>query len=67
VSLPLLRVSSERKFGSSRTSDGGVLDVTPFVKASLLMFVSTTASPRFLVSGMRVEVGFCFIKLKLLR
>jgi hypothetical protein len=35
----------ERKSGSSRTSDDGVQDVTPFLKALLLMFVSATTSP----------------------
>jgi hypothetical protein len=34
-----------RKPGPSRTGDGGVLDVTPFLKASLLKFVSATSSP----------------------
>lgn len=31
-----------RKPGPPRTDDDGVLDVTPFLKASLLKFVSTT-------------------------
>jgi hypothetical protein len=60
-----------QKPGPSRTCDDGVLDVTPFLKASLLMFVSTTMSPfgccfRFLVFGRQVEVRACNVKSKLL-
>jgi hypothetical protein len=38
-----------QKPGPSWTSDGGVLDVTPFLKALLLKFVSATASPSVLL------------------
>jgi hypothetical protein len=38
-------VFRRRKPGRSRTSDSGVSDVTPFLKASLLKFVSATSSP----------------------
>jgi hypothetical protein len=36
-----------RKPDPSWTSDGGVPDVIPFLKASLLKFVSATTSPSF--------------------
>jgi hypothetical protein len=49
-----------RKPGLSRTSDNGIKEVTPFLKASLLEFVSATMSPsidafasRCLVCGWR--------------
>lgn len=34
-----------QKPGPSRTSDGGVASVTPFLEVSLLKFVSATTSP----------------------
>ena len=60
-----------RKLGPSQMSDGGVPDVIPFLKASLLKFVSATTSPsgyalRFLALGMHVEGGTCSVKLELL-
>jgi hypothetical protein len=36
-----------RKPSPSRTSDGDILDVTPFLMASLLKFVSATTSTSF--------------------
>jgi hypothetical protein len=50
-----------RNLGSIQTDDGDVPDVTFFLKASLLQFVSITSSPfggcfRFLVTSLRVEV-----------
>jgi hypothetical protein len=59
-----------QKPGPSRTCDGGIPDVTTFLKASLLKFVSATTSPfgccfRFSATGMRVEVRTCSVKSKL--
>lgn len=60
-----------RKPNPSRTSDGGVLDVTPFLMASLLKFVSATMSTSVdafaSLSGLQVKVEFCNMKSKLLR
>jgi hypothetical protein len=42
-----------RKFGPSRTRDGDVLDITPFMKVSLLKFFSTTTSPSVVVFASR--------------
>jgi hypothetical protein len=58
-----------RKPGPSRTYDGGVPNVTPFLKASLL---SATTSPsvccfRFSAPGRRVKVRACSMKSELLR
>jgi hypothetical protein len=53
-------------------ADGGILDVTTFLKVSLLKFVSVTSSPFsccfcFSVSCIRVEVWSCSVKSELLR
>jgi hypothetical protein len=45
-----------RKPGPPRTGDDGVLDVTPFPKASLLKFVSTTSSPSVVAFVFRAPV-----------
>jgi hypothetical protein len=44
-----------RKLGPSRTADGGVPDVTLFLKASLLKFVSATSSPSKIVFVFRAQ------------
>jgi hypothetical protein len=75
--FPLLRASHcsvflGRKLGPSQTCDGGILDVTPFLKASCLKFVSASMLPsvaafasRHLDCGWRW--GFCNVKSKLPR
>lgn len=47
-----------RKPGPPRTDDDGVLDVTPFLKASLLKFVSATSSPSMVAFVFWVPVCF---------
>jgi hypothetical protein len=42
-----------RKFGPSWTSDGGVLDITRFLKVSLLKFISATTSPSVVIFASR--------------
>lgn len=59
-----------QKSGRSRTDDSGVPDVIPFLKASLLKFVSVTSSPSTAAfvfrSSLCVEVAACIGKSKLL-
>jgi hypothetical protein len=45
-----------QKFDPSRTDDGGVPDVTPFLNVSLLKFVSVTASPSVVAFASRRPV-----------
>jgi hypothetical protein len=74
IALCPIFVIRGRKPGPPRTSDGGVPDVTPFLKASLLKFevrlshvVAFGGCFRLSSPGLRVEVGACIVKSNLLR